>query len=402
MTLCVDMRSVFDYKNLDKDLNKTMSKRDWDGQLNTNWNALTIRTLFKYTPANDSILQKIFYKIKHQSRPIQVNADSIAKHINILKFIYYNYICYQIALKKPESLSYREIAVSSYYQFVIQDLYFKPNLEGSTDIKLMISPFDHLPYKEIISTRPKPRRLFRDVTGRYKADTNTYQSEHKTIEKTALSSPYETRCRTYRDYGFHGRDDCIEECTASRTWSTFHKISLMSPVSQPSDSLPFTRESLENRETYSAFTKIQEYCQYIQCGNIDCHDTQIVTSTDSTASADSGRTFKWYHRISSEISFRIVSTAALPFVEFVLYILGSISTWTGLSVITCNPVVVAKLMYKNIESRSQMQDTASAKQRKIQRIINLHRTRQRVSSFYATRQNLRPPVEQKFNLHLLT
>ena len=74
-------------------------------------------------------------------------------------------------------------------------------------------------------------------------------------------------------------------------------------------------------------------------------------------------------RVTSQISFQIISMIALSFVKFVLYILDSISIWTGLSVIGCDSIVIGKQLFKSAKSRLQVT------RRQVLRILEWHQTR---------------------------
>lgn len=386
MAVCVDLASIIDYKRMNRDF-KTSYYKKATGLVNININNLTIKTLFDYTPSNDSILKKFSYKSKGQTKLTKVDKN-VNDHVDVVKFLQRSYVCYKITLKNHESFSYREVSVSNYYQFTIKDYFFNQNIANTTEVKLMLCSVNHLPYKEMISTQFQNRPLV-DFSRK-----NMYRSNHMTIQKTSLESPYETNCKAYRKEGFYGRDHCVDECIASNVWNTFRKASLFQPVSHPSHAFPFTRKHLKNGTTFTLYSNIQTNCESVQCGKQECHDKEIVTSTDVTFSNLAGKGLRWIHKVSSQISFEINSTPSLSFVEFIIFILGSISTWTGLSVTACNPVVLAQSLSQSLKPRLQeikKRSTDSAKRR--QRIIWLHERRQRMLALQ---------VAQKFNSQFVT
>lgn len=375
MTLCLNMYQVIDKESL-KELNTT------------NLGKLTTRQLFDFSPSSNSILQQLYYKSKTESAPIKVDKN-IEDHIQILKFLHHINVCYKIDVKKGETLSYRENAVSNFYKFKTTHLYFNRNIENCSDFTLIISALGHLPYQEIIATRFLKRRLYENE-GHAVSSTNSYTSNHMTVEKKALPSPYETQCRNYSKTGFHGRDHCIDKCVASLVWNTFKKVSLMSLVTQPTDSLQFNRISLKDKKNYDSFSKILTNCERIECRNSNCDDLETVTSTEAE-SISPNRTFEWQHRVSAKISFRITSRPSLPFVEFIIYVLGSISTWTGLSVIACNPVKLANRIHMTLKSRLHYRKRNPIEieyqiLRKVRRMLDAHQTRLHFLSYYAAQQ----------------
>jgi hypothetical protein len=112
----------------------------------------------------------------------------------------------------------------------------------------------------------------------------------------------------------------------------------------------------------------------------DCLDIQYVTETESSSydCKEVGRRFSWSHRVFSQISYRITSTAYLPFIEFLIYILGSISTWTGLSIIACNPVLLGQQLLKKYMPRNKTQPQSTKP--RMQGIIEYHKISKRLSS----------------------
>ena len=381
MTVCINLLNVINYKRLNKELHTNFSMKNYE--VNLNMSNLSVRTLFDYTPSTDSILESFYHKSTEESKPIYVNKN-ITDHVDITKFFQRSNVCYQIAFKRREKLSYREISVTNYYQYVVSELYFNRVVENCTEIKLMISPVDHLPYKEVMSTDYVLRRLYTD-NGTAAVDTNRYTSTHMTVEKVTLPSPYETHCIRYPDFHFTNQNQCIDDCIASLTRDTFGKVNILFPVTQSTDLPPFSRDSLKDKSNYLKFSRNEKFCQEKQCKNRNCYDTEIVTSTVSRLK-NSKRKFSWTHKVVSHISFRIISTVSLPFFEFVIYILGSISTWTGLSVIACNPIALRKQLFSRLDPRpsaklgakphNECQKSRATEGRQLRRIFHEPRTRQ--------------------------
>ena len=126
----------------------------------------------------------------------------------------------------------------------------------------------------------------------------------------------------------------------------FGKVSLMSVVIQPSDFLQINRDTLKDKQSYLNFTGILNNCECKQCKNDNCHEQRIFTTTRES-SIDESQRIRWQHRVSfSQVSFKITSRSSLSFIEIVIYVLGSISTWTGLSIMACNPATLARTYRK--------------------------------------------------------
>ena len=94
------------------------------------------------------------------------------------------------------------------------------------------------------------------------------------------------------------------------------------------------------------------------------------------------------HNVVSQISFKITSIESLSLMEFILYIMDSISTWTGLSVIACNPVVVTKQIVKCLQKSKEELGlhkneirSENKHQNQLRRLRELQRIRQLLQSF---------------------
>ena len=169
------------------------------------------------------------------------------------------------------------------------------------------------------------------------------------IEKRRLPRPYETRCVDFGSLGFQNQHHCIEDCINMETLSTLGKVNIFSPVTEHSNLTILSFSQLGQQNTSLMLWQIQKNCQS-QCNNSDCYDEEVITITDS--SLQNGTCIIWNHLVISQISFKITSRAALTFVEFFVYILGSVSTWTGLSIVACNPVVLVKYLPKQSQNRN--------------------------------------------------
>lgn len=87
-----------------------------------------------------------------------------------------------------------------------------------------------------------------------------------TIKKVRLPGPYQTKCIDYGTLGFEDQHHCIEACVAEKSLKSFKKISLLAPVREPSDLMPFSLDDFEADDESLKFWKIQEACQS-QCKN---------------------------------------------------------------------------------------------------------------------------------------
>ena len=372
-TLCVRLDDVLDIKRLNADLKTNYTKKN---------KSLSLRNLFDYTPSKD-IVDELFYKTKNSSKFKHTKDPKEVLHVT--KFLHRQNVCYKIVLKNDEALEYREISVSTMHQFFMKTFTFNRSIENATQLRIMVGPLNALPYKALISAPQEIRHLF-VINGSAYADVNRYWINHMTIEKIELPSPYESHCFPYKRLGLHDQHKCIEECVSSQVLSKFGKVSILSPVTEKlaaKNEQIFSISELMKDDKNKNFWKIQKNCQSIRCKRHDCHDNEVVTFSVAHAFTKSSsnevenklypeRQLHLRHRIVPQLSFKIVSKPTLSFVEFAVYILSTFSTWTGLSIVACNPVNVSVLSEHLMISR-KTRDTEKSKRRRTQRLVGQFR-----------------------------
>ena len=177
---------------------------------------------------------------------------------------------------------------------------------------------------------------------------DTSVSNHYSMEIESLEYPFETFCYNYINIGFKEEMQCIESCITNKTWDRFKKLSFTAAITAPSKKkvlslLSDLRDNNKNRD----FIKIQTDCATKQCSRPCCRDTQYITFTQSF----SRRFFRWKHVVPLQTSFIISSRPQLTFVEFLVYVLGTIATWTGVSIISMNSIDFVTKTWKNLNRR---------------------------------------------------
>ena len=378
MTLCVRMDDVLDLNRIERDFNASFTKNE-EGYIKEFRN-LSLQTLFDYTPSKD-IITTLVFKTKNNTR-LKKHGKNIDRLVNITKFLHRTNVCYKVVVIGDEALEYREFSVTNEYQFHVKILKFNQSIENATSLKVLLGPIHHIPYKGLISNQQQLRNLF-EVNGSAYTDINLYYGNQRTIQNVRLPSPYESNCIKYNETipGFHDQYHCTEECVASEVWKTFRKVSLLSPVietTQERHNETFSKTNLIEDDDTKKFWKIQKYCQSSQCHRKECRDIEVITNTEArnqrTKKGDSRvyhkRQLVLIHRILPQISFRITSTASLPFVEFVIYVLSTISTWTGLSIIACNPAnLLAYFGKKSLPRKLTPQILNTVKRRRTQKLF---------------------------------
>ena len=353
--LCVKISHVFDLNRLNKDLGSNYIKNEQG--LIEDFKNLTLENIFEYTPSTD-ILESLKFKTKNKTMLVEYE-QNVQDEVNVTKFIHRNDVCYKIVVKEDEPLDYREVSVTSAIQFYVKMLKFRQSIENSSAVKVMLDHVEGFPYEALISTPHHSRRLF-EINGVAFTDFNEYHVNHMVVVKSKLPSPYESNCFDYKAIKLQDRHHCMEQCVSSQVWNFLGKVSLLSPVTQSNKSGIFSLHQLKEDDENKTFWKIQTRCQSIECKKVECYDNQVVSFTIPISYTKKGftkdnnnehnlystRQLNVKHKIIPQISFRITSTPTLSFIEFVVYILGTLSTWTGLSIFVCNPANLGQYLTK--------------------------------------------------------
>ena len=232
------------------------------------------------------------------------------KH-NRIKTYDFTKVCYKISINTEGPLKYREYALLTTIQSRVKRIIFDKSLNRALEFRPILGHINSLPYKEMLNTPDNPRHVANRVLG----VQNRYLSNHRTIEKINLPSPFETNCIEYSKSGFHNQHYCIADCVASETLKAFKKVNIMCPVTQTSQLLFLSTFDLKDNDTFLKLWTIQDFCE-TQCSRSECKEKEVVTTTES-GHYDESYIF-WDYQVSSQISFKITSSAALPFVEFFL------------------------------------------------------------------------------------
>lgn len=384
MTFCVKMLEITDIKKANQDLKTNYLLKDVLDEL-------SIQNLFDYTPSKESVLLNVEYKTMKFFKLRNVT-ENVNNHVTIQKFMQRGYVCYKISLKEEERLMYREIAVTSYSQFLVKRLTFSDIFNKVKRFKGLLGRANQLPYKEMISTVYTWGMLLSCLS--YQRDLlfltfflkhctvqseKRFTSNHMTINKILLPSPYQTDCFDYSTLGFQNKHHCIEECVGEESLRSFGKVNIFSPVTKTSNLKFISYKNLLDDDTSYKFWKIEKQCEN-QCSRSECRDEEVITLTDSTKNTTD--LIVWDHMVISQISFKITSTPTLSLVEFVVYILGSISTWTGVSVIACNPVAMLKssLLKPRLKSPGSNDRVHETKEKR-QQLLDLHKNSPHLTQF---------------------
>ena len=175
-------------------------------------------------------------------------------------------------------------------------------------------------------------------------------SSHYTITKELLPPPHETRCFSYSKLNFTNPIACVEQCIVDKSFQKWGAISISSLI--PNNVVDYKFVKPRNYTKFNSERKELESSWESSCPNTSCEDTQIVTIQENSAYVGIASFFEgntsigWVRLTPSFPSIAILCrpTTTLPYL--ILYMMSSVSTWTGLSMMSFNPSLLLQSLSK--------------------------------------------------------
>ena len=346
VSLCISLQDIIDYGKIRKaiggkwTLEDVVSEKQDYHQLIDN---LTIGQMFNFTPAEDEIVGRFLFRNESMTN-VELTSKSCNEVLDIEKYLYMGYICYKIELKKDQPLTLRHLVATTYSSGLIRLIRFTDKLKRSDVIKITLGPLGIIPFRGLMSS-PYIHREYdlKKETAKY----SYFVTHHYTMDIESLEHPYETHCRNYDSSTITNDVECTEVCIRNKTFEKFLKLPYVSLVTKSQFSAPLKllgRIDLQSKETERQFQEILSFCVQRPCWRLACKDSQVIAVTTSYRR----NYFRWKHVVPIQTSFLISSRPQLSFVEFMTYVLGTISTWTGLSIIAMNPIELLLRVWKKV------------------------------------------------------
>ena len=347
VNFCVEITNIFDYKRIRKSTGKNWT---YDGIISKNQSKtellhdFSVEQLFNFTPQEDDVVVQVAFTNSSLSSPIVVGGNDMKKLVKVDKYLYMNYVCYRISFMADEALPLQHFTSSLEWSGLIRYYKFNERFKRSDIIKFAVGPMDQIPFKELMISP----YIFREYNDTLKeAKYGYFASHHYSMEIESLEYPFETFCYNYTTIGFKEEIECTKSCITKKTWDRFKKLPFTAAITVSSKNKVLSGVDLKDTDNNRDFIKIRNDCVRKQCSRPSCRDTQYFTITESY----SRPLLRWKHIVPLQTSFIISSRPQLTLVEVITYLLGTISTWTGFSIISMNPIDFAAKIWKNINKQ---------------------------------------------------
>ena len=344
LNLCIKMRFIFDYEGIRK---STGNNWTYDALISKGQSTdellhdLTVEQMFKFTPEQNDVVDEVDFTNSSHSSEIEVKGNDAKKLVKVDKYLYIPYVCYRISLIGDEPLPLRHFTSLLLSSGMIRFYMFSERFKKSHIIKFAVGPVDEIPLRGLMISP----YIFREYNDTLKeAKYGYFVSHHYSMQIESLEYPFETCCYNYTTIGFKEEMQCTESCVTKKFWDRFKKLPFTTTITVSSKNKVLSTIDLKDNDNNRDFIKIQTDCARKECSRPSCRDTQYYTLTKSF----SRPLFRWKHVVPVHTSFIISSIPQLTLIEFITYVLGTISTWTGLSIISMNPIDFATKIWKNI------------------------------------------------------
>ena len=260
LNLCIMMSSIFDFDAIRKctGYNWTYDAMMSEEQLLIDLlHDLTVEQMFKFTPQENDVVDKIRFINNSLSSDVIVKGNDAKKLVKVDKYLYMIYACYRISFIGDKPLSLKHSASSLTSSGMIRFYKFSKRLKRSNIIKFVVGPVDKIPFRGLMISP----YIFREYNDTLKeAKYGYFVSHHYSMEIESLEYPFETLCYNYTNIGFKEEMECTESCITNKTWDRFEKFPHTAAINVSSKNKLLTGIDLKDTDNNRDYIKIQRDC----------------------------------------------------------------------------------------------------------------------------------------------
>ena len=356
MIICLPMEFSINFEKFNTELQYDWTPNEFIRQ-EMLWN-LSIYQIYNYTYEAENILYGVQYR-KNASEVdfAEANFSSI---LEMEKYLYMSDLCYLYSVRSFTPFS---VQLIKYAWIMLLD--FGNKISKADGFQLFFAEKGRTPFRETIEAPP----IYR---GGSSIKYDTFYSSHYSIRGHLLPPPYETHCYNYSQRNFRNSIECYESCFVLKTFNKWGGISIASLI--PNKKVDYKFLKISNfTKYYAEEDKIRQYCQS-SCPDTTCDDTQIVTIQEREAYYNVSKNISmvWQRKTPSIPSAEILCRPTSTLTELILYMMSSVSTWTGLSMMSINPL----LLFRRLTKRKSVPGISTLELRRHRITIAINQTDQ--------------------------
>ena len=322
MVICLPIEYLINYNKFNAELQYNWTRREFERK--DMLRNLSIHQVYYYTyDANDILYTIHIWNTGSKSK-------NFSLYLKMQKYFFKSEICYLYSLK-----SFKPVSVQLIGAGLVAYLQFNKHISETHAVYLFIVEKDKISFRETIAAqyiyRGSPIKL------------DHFQSSYYSIKYQLLPPPYETACYSYSQLNFTNRIECIEKCIVLKFYKKWGAISTASLIPNKAINYKFIKKSIY---TNAELRQIRLSCQ-TSCPNKSCNHTEIITIQEREVHNNYKYvSISWQRKLPSILSVKISCRPTSILLELFLYVMSSVSTWTGLSIMSINPFFLFRSLAK--------------------------------------------------------
>ncbi|KAI1304141.1 hypothetical protein HDE_01915 [Halotydeus destructor] len=330
--ICPATNQVFNRTAYNSKASKKLGKLVGASAVLSFQSTMTVGQLLEYSPSGDDLIHECLVRRPGGLEFRYLEKQECNKAFNVTKYYTLEYICYHVALVPLDGeplYNNDRLNLAINYPGVYFELTLEDRWQQSIESFRILSVQREYG-GESLTLSPIVSRGLENGAALY----SFFLLSNYKIHYDRLPPPYDTKCRRYRDEGYHSSTDCENKCKNKRSLSEVNRFWYGSRGYYPTEQRPLSTYDMRNATLARIMGRINGQCERA-CAQLDCHVTWVIT-TVITQRQPSGISFSAV--AAKQPSFFISHEAQQTFESYVIFAMSCIGSWLGLSVLSFNPV----------------------------------------------------------------
>lgn len=361
LNMCIRYTDILNYSAIRE---TNTSRSDWErttepAVVREMQQSLSAREIFLYTPEPRETITSAKFRRANSFEQHSCNSSDCYSLFYTGKYIYLEYICYFFRPLINQSMSSHSISVTPSAAGQIFSIKLKSVFNDSIIYRICFDALDSLPYQALPLAPVKKRSTNSD--SEQKSGNGSHQhpqlfnsiiTSFNQLRTDLLPPPYDTQCEYYTRRDFISRAHCIQDCMNSSVYDAMKKVPFSVIVNRSIDAHILSYHDLSENHVTAQLLLFENSCRS-KCSRLDCHSILTLTEVHEEA----GDEITVFLHLSSAPFTKITALKQIELVEFLASAMSSFSTWTGIAIISFNPIAFYYTVKCYIErNRSQVKN----------------------------------------------
>lgn len=336
-SFCTRFTDVLDFDRLNRETNRSWQYSTTRDDIWRTQDELSVREIFQYTPDVMDVIDRVIFRKNDSYERLQYNRSTAYDYVDVMKYVYLEHVCYRFGIKNSITRTYSYYAVTPAAPGIIYEIILSDKLSRSDLIKISLHNQDTLPYRSL-KIQPVIWRQY-DHMIRKKAKYNTFNSFEVRLMAVLLPAPFITNCFDYKPK-FRSDEHCTQHCVATRSIKELGLVPFSILITNSAINLSMISVvDIQNPILVKVLLNIERTCSLKECYKKQC-DMATTMTTSSTIDADD---FALIATVPPQSWITVQASPYLNLVEFITYVMSTLSTWTGVSMMSFLPSRLKRL-----------------------------------------------------------